>query len=72
MQFAKPDHWFFVEGPKNGFNNHGHEADFKFRARMGYWSQPDYSDGRPICSCCDYRGVLNFEKVYQEQKHLWE
>jgi hypothetical protein len=72
MQFAKPDHWFFVEGAKDGFNKHGHEADFKFRARMGYWSQPDYSDGRPICACCDYRGVLNFEKIYQTQKHLWE
>ena len=67
MQFAKPDHWFFVEGPE-GFNNHGHKADYKFREKMGYWSQPDYSDGRPICSCCDYRGVLSFEAQYLKEQ----
>jgi hypothetical protein len=72
MQFAEPDHWFFTEGSKAGFDKHGHEADFKFRARMGYWSQPDYSDGRPICPCCDYRRVLEFEDRYQQEKHLWE
>lgn len=72
MQFAEPDHWFFTEGGKAGFDKHGHEADFRFRARMGYWSQPDYSDGRPICPCCDYRGVLEFEERYQKEKHLWE
>jgi len=72
MQFADPDHWFFTEGSKAGFDKHGHEADFRFRARMGYWSQPDYSNERPICRCCDYRGVLEFEERYQKEKHLWE
>lgn len=72
MQFATPDHWFFVEGAKEGFSAHGHEADFKFRAKMGYWSQPDYSDGRPICKCCDYRRVLDFESQYQSEKSNWE
>jgi hypothetical protein len=72
MQFAEPEHWFFTEGGSEGFNRHGHEADFKFRARMGYWSQPDYSDGRPICKCCDYRPVLNFEERYQNEKDIWE
>lgn len=72
MQFAEPSHWFFTEGGSEGFNNHGHEADFKFRARMGYWSQPDYSDGRPVCPCCDYRPVLNFEERYQNEKAMWE
>lgn len=72
MQFAEPDHWFFTEGAKAGFDNHGHEADFRFRARMGYWSQPDYSDERPICKCCDYRPVLNFEAKYQKEKDIWE
>jgi hypothetical protein len=69
LQFANPNHWFFVEGSKNGFDNHGHEADFKFREKMGYWAQPDYSNDRPICSCCDYRGVLNFEQRYQQLKN---
>lgn len=68
MQFAKPDHWFFVEGAE-GFNKHGHKADYKFREKMGYWSQPDYSDGRPICKCCDYRNVLQFETEYLNQKN---
>ena len=72
MQFAKPDHWFFVEGSKDGFDRHGHEADFKFRAKMGYWSTPDYSDGRPVCKCCDYRNVPNFEERYQLEKSSWE
>jgi hypothetical protein len=68
MQFAKPDHWFFTEGAE-GFNTHGHKADYKFREKMGYWSQPDYSDGRPICACCDYRNVLNFEADYLNKKN---
>lgn len=71
MQFAKPDHWFFTDGSGEGFNKHGHEADFKFRARMGYWSQPDYSNGRPICKCCDYRPVLNFEERYKAEESYW-
>jgi hypothetical protein len=65
MQFAKPDHWFFIDGGKEGFNRHGHKSDFKFREIAGYWAQPDYSDGRPICECCDYRNVLRFETRYQ-------
>ena len=64
MQFAKPDHWFFTE--KDGFNKYGHFGDFRFREKMGYWSQPDTSDGRPICPCCDYRNVLQFEQRYQD------
>jgi hypothetical protein len=72
MQFAELDHWFFVEGARDGFNKHGHESDFKFRARMGYWSQPDYSNNRPICSCCDYRHVLTFEERYQREKDYWD
>lgn len=72
MQFAKPDHWYFTEGGQVGFDNNSYKSDFKFRAKMGYWSQPDYSDGRPICDCCDYRGVLDFEERYQREKHLWE
>ena len=71
MQFAEPDHWFFTEGGKDGFDKHGHEADFKFRARMGYWSQPDYSDGREICKCCDYRPVLGFEERYKAEESYW-
>lgn len=63
MQFGKPDHWFFTD--KDGFSKYGSYSDFKFREKMGYWSQPDYSDGRPICSCCDYRNVLQFEGRYQ-------
>lgn len=72
LQFAKPDHWFFTEGSHVGFRNHGHEADFKFRVKMGYWSQPDYSNNRPICECCDYRPVLNFEERYQNEKQYWD
>jgi hypothetical protein len=67
MQFAKPDHWLFTEGA-HGFDNHGHEGDYIFRERMGYWSTPDYSDGRPICSCCDYRNIMNAEEDYQKLK----
>ena len=63
MQFAKPDHWYFTD--PQGFDKYGHIADFRFRERTGYWAQPDYSDGRPICSCCDYRPVLGFEDRYQ-------
>lgn len=62
MQFAQPDHWYFTD--PQGFDKHGHKGDFRFRERMGYWSQPDY-EGRPICKCCDYRGVLTFESRYQ-------
>lgn len=63
MQFAEPTHWYFTD--PQGFDKHGHEADFRFREKMGYWAQPDYSNDRPICSCCDYRGVLSFEARYQ-------
>ena len=69
MQFAKPDHWFFTEGVE-GFNRHGHKADYKFREKMGYWSQPDYSNERPICACCDYRPVLIFEEQYLKEKNI--
>jgi hypothetical protein len=70
MQFAKPDHWFFVEGGKAGFDKYGHLADYKYRQVTGEWAQPDYSDGRPICSCCDYRGVLGFESEYNRLRDL--
>jgi hypothetical protein len=70
MQFAEPDHWVFTD--PQGHANNGYKSDFKFRAKMGYWSQPDYSNDRPICPCCDYRPVLNFERQYQLEKHLWE
>lgn len=66
MQFAKPDHWFFAEGVSEGFNNNSYKSDFKFRHEMGYWSQPDYSNNRPICACCDYRPILSLEEKYQE------
>jgi hypothetical protein len=68
MQFAKPDHWFFVEGGKVGFDKYGHLADYKYREVTGTWAQPDYSDGRPICPCCDYRVVLGFEETYLAAK----
>lgn len=68
MQFAKPDHWYFTEGSKQGFEKYGHLGDYKYREVTGKWSQPDYSGGRPICSCCDYRPVLKFESAYQQAK----
>lgn len=68
MQFAKPDHWFFVDGGKAGFDKYGHLADYKYREKTGEWAQPDYSDGRPICPCCDYRIVPTFETRYLEAK----
>jgi hypothetical protein len=68
MQFAKPDHWFFVEGGKVGFDKYGHLADYKYREKTGEWAQPDYSDGRPICACCDYRIVPTFEDAYLAAK----
>lgn len=68
MQFARPDHWFFVDGGKAGFDKYGHLADYKYREVAGTWAQPDYSDGRPICPCCDYRPVLNFEHGYLKAK----
>jgi len=64
MQFARPDHWFFTEGVQQGFDKNSMKSDIKFRKEMGYWSQPDYSNGRPICPCCDYRGVLNYEEQF--------
>lgn len=72
MQFAKPDHWFFTQEEGNGFAENSWKSDFKFRAKMGYWSQPDYSNDRPICPCCDYRPVLDFERKYQLEKDIWE
>jgi hypothetical protein len=33
---------------------------------------PDYSNDRPICKCCDYRHVADFEKKYQAEKDFWE
>jgi hypothetical protein len=70
MQFAEPDHWVFTD--PQGHANNGYKSDFKFRAKMGYWSQPDYSNDRPICPCCDYRGVLTFEERYQSEIDIWE
>lgn len=69
MQFAEPDHWAFQP---NGFTENSWKSDFRFRAKMGYWSMPDYSNDRPICECCDYRHVINFEGQYQKEKDFWE
>lgn len=69
MQFAEPDHWAF---DPDGFAQNSWKSDFKFRVRMGYWSMPDYSNNRPICSCCDYRHVADFEERYQAEKEYWD
>ena len=72
MQFAEPDHWFFTQKDKEGFSENSWKSDFKFRVQYGYWSMPDYSDGRPVCKCCDYRHVANFEEKYQAEKEYWD
>lgn len=69
MQFAEPDHWAFTP---QGHAENSWKSDFRFRAKMGYWSMPDYSNNRPICKCCDYRHVANFEEKYQAEKEFWE
>jgi hypothetical protein len=72
MQFAEPDHWFFSENRSEGFAENSWKNDFKFRAKYGYWAMPDYSNNRPICKCCDYRHVANFEEKYQNEKEYWD
>ena len=72
MQFAPPDHWYFTQKDQEGFAENSWKQDFKFRVQYGQWSMPDYSDGRPVCKCCDYRHVANFEEKYQAEKEYWD
>jgi len=58
LHFTQPEHW--IQKDRNLMNTYSRDGVVRFFNRNRYFPLPDAPINQPVCSCCDFSGVLNF------------